>query len=310
MKKLRILTLGTENYLRTYSPSLQKDCEQQGYEFEKIVIEDQKDISNINHRILQAMVEYISNNDFERLCFMDPECRIVRPIPAEWIENDAPVVFFKVRNQDGTPDPKFVYKNKHGNGERLPCRIIGQPMFISGHDVQWFTMTLDLSKAASDRENQQFTRNEMFIETALEYHNIKYDRQHIIYNRHTSVPHLVVKGTWQTADTVIKHPDIYGLFDTDIMAGNPVFGENNILDAHLLERHTADIGTLDKLNHHMWLEASDQWEDFDEWTVHAKSGRIKLKGFNGVKYHHSIRIKQERAIMTPLIKAFKNNMET
>ena len=308
MRQLKILALGTADYLRTHGLPLQQDCERLGYDFEKITIDDQKDISNINHRILEEMVDYISKKQFQRLCFMDPECRIIAPVPDEWIESKIPVVFFKARNKDGTTDPKFTYRSKHGNGERLPCRIIGQPMFISKQDVDWFKMTLDLSKAASDIGNNQYTRNEMFIETALEYNNIDYMKEYIIYNRHANLKHSVVKGTWETSDTVIKHPDIYGLFDTKTIAGNPVFGDNPILDQQLLERHTKNLETLDKINNHMWLEASNEWEEFDEWSVHAKSGKIMLKGFKGVKYHHSIRTKQERNLNTPLVKAFKNTV--
>ena len=98
---------------------------------------------------------------------MDPECRIIKPIPEEWINADKPIVFFKVRYKDGTSDPKFVYKNKNGNGERLPCRIIGQPMFVSKQDIAWLKMILNLAKAASDIDNAEYTRNELFIETAL-----------------------------------------------------------------------------------------------------------------------------------------------
>ena len=304
MKKLRILTLGTADYLQTYGTSLQQDCERLGYDFDKITIDNKKDISNINHRILEQMVKYISDNEFERLCFMDPECKIIGPVPDEWIEFSRPVVFFKVRNTDGTTDPKFIYKNKHGNGERLPCRIIGQPMFISKQDVGWFRMTLDLSRAASDVANQQYTRNEMFIETSLEYNKIDFHREHIIYDRHADATHKVVKGTWETKDTVIKHPDIYGLFDQDVVAGNPMAGEEPILDQQTLERHTRTMENFDKINQHMWLETSDKWVDFGEWSVHAKSGRIMLKGFKGIKYHHSIRTKMERNINTPLIKTF------
>jgi hypothetical protein len=307
MKNLKILTLGTKRYLKKYSLALKQDCERLGYAFDQIAIDEQKDISAINHKILEEMVYYIVNHEFDRLCFMDPECRILRSVPNEWIMSSRPVVFFKIRNEDGSPDPKFVYKNKHGNGERLPCRIIGQPMFISKQDVGWFKMTLDLSRAASDLKNKQYTRNEMFIETSLEYNKINFHKEHIIYHRHARLPHKVVKGTWETPDTVIQHPDIYGLFDNRIVAGNPVFGDDPILDQKLLERHTSKIEIFDRINHHMWLESSDKWEDFGEWSVHAKSGRMKLKGFNGIRYHHNVRIKLEKKLNTPLIKLFKKN---
>ena len=306
MRQLKILTLGTADYLRTHGLPLQQDCERLGYDFEKITIDDQKDISNINHRILEKMVDYISKKEYQRLCFMDPECRIIAPVPNEWIESERPVVFFKVRNKDGTTDPKFTYRSKHGNGERLPCRIIGQPMFISKQDVDWFKMTLDLSKAASDIGNNQYTRNEMFIETALEYNNIDYKKEYIIYSRHADLKHSVVKGTWETSDTVIKHPDIYGLFDTKTIAGNPVFGDNPILDQQLLERHTKNLETLDKINKHMWLEKTADWQDFDEWSVNPALGQIKLRGFDGVKYHHSILEKIKKNLVTPAVIQFRN----
>ena len=306
MRQLKILALGTADYLRTHGLPLQQDCERLGYDFEKITIDDQKDISNINHRILEEMVDYISKKEFQRLCFMDPECRIIAPVPNEWIESERPVVFFKVRNKDGTTDPKFTYRSKHGNGERLPCRIIGQPMFVSKQDVDWFKMTLDLSKAASDIGNNQYTRNEMFIETALEYNNIDYKKEYIIYSRHADLKHSVVKGTWETSDTVIKHPDIYGLFDTKTIAGNPVFGDNPILDQQLLERHTKNLETFENINKHMWLEKTADWQDFDEWSVNPALGQIKLRGFDGVKYHHTILEKIEKNLVTPAVIQFRN----
>lgn len=307
MKDLKVITLGTSDYLEKFSSGLRKDCDQFGYQFNPITIRSEKNISSINHTILQEMVRHIQEQDFERLCFMDPECRIVKPIPNEWIESERPVVFFKARTESGEPDPKFVYMNKNGNGERLPCRIIGQPMFISKKDVGWFGMTLDLARSASDLEKQEYTRNEMFIETALEYNNIDYHREKIVYNRRARVPHRVVKGTWQTEDTIIQHPDIYGLFDHETISGNPVFGLDPVLDRALLERHTASLETLELINKHMWLEKSTQWQDFDEWSVNPGLGQIKLKGFDGVKYHHSILEKIEKNLITPAVRQFKHN---
>ena len=143
MRKLKIISFGTATYLEKYSKSLQQDCEKFGYGYTFITIPDQPNISAINHTILNSMVDYLEWKTYDRICFMDPECRIIKPIPKEWIDAKKPIVFFKIRYKDGTSDPKFVYKNKYGNGERLPCRIIGQPMFVSKQDMVWLKMLLN-----------------------------------------------------------------------------------------------------------------------------------------------------------------------
>ena len=51
MKKLKIVSFGTANYLEKYSKSLQEDCEKFGYGFTFITIPDQPNISAINHTI-------------------------------------------------------------------------------------------------------------------------------------------------------------------------------------------------------------------------------------------------------------------
>ena len=301
MRKLKILTFGTENYLKTYSKKLEADCKKFAYDFDTISITAEVSISTLNHTILNKMIEYVSHQDFDRLCFMDPECRIIKEIPSTWIENNKPVVFYKIRNSNGTPDPKFVYKNKDGNGERLPCRIIGQPMFINKEDNSWLKMTLDLSLAASDPANKQYTRNEMFIETALEYCKIDCVKENILYNRHTKLKNMVVKGTWETEDTIIKHPDIYSIFDHEVSSGNPYFGEKSILDESLLTRHTSTLKLLESLNKCMWLESTDKWLTFDCWKVQPSTGKIMLIGYKTIKYHHTIQQKLDKNINTPAV---------
>jgi len=300
---LRILTLGTADYLEKFS-GLADDCLKFKYEYEAITIPSQQNISEINHRILEHMIEYMETNDFDRLCFMDPECRIIRPIPQQWIDSERPVVFFKVRQEDGLPDAKFTYRNAQGNGERLPCRIIGQPMFLSKGDLPWFRMTLDLARAASDAPNKEFTRNEMFIETALEYNRVDYQAEHIIYNRRCAIKHRAVKGLWTTEDTIVQHPDIFGLFDKDIVAGNPVFGSDPILDKHLIERHTQVFETVEQLNELMFKEKHSEWQVIDNWRVQPCTGKMMFKDLPGVKYHYSIKDKISQGLQTPAVKEF------
>ena len=300
---LRILTLGTADYLDKFD-GLKHDCDRLGYEFQSIIIPKQRNISEINHRILEHMVEYIETTDFERICFMDPECRILRPVMPEWLNVDAPVMFFKVRNQEGEPDAKFIYRNAQGNGDRLPCRIIGQPMFISKNDVQWFKMTLDLAKAASDPENNEWTRNEMFIETALEYNHVDYIKEYIIYDRRCGKRQTAVKGLWQTEDTIFQHPDVYGLFDDSIKAGNPVLDQDPIVNKDIIERHTRTFEQIETINEMCWKEQSSEWITLDEWTVQPSTGKIKFNGLSGVKYHYSINEKRLRELNTPAVKEF------
>jgi hypothetical protein len=304
MNRLKILTLGTQEYLDSFVDPLRADCDKYGYDFQAITIRHSTDISEINHTILEQMVKHIEQEDFQRLCFMDPECRIVKAIPDEWINSQRPVVFFKARTEEGALDPKFVYKNKNGNGERLPCRIIGQPMFISKSDVPWFSMTLALSKAASDLPNKVYTRNEMFIETALEYCQVDYHAEKIVYARHAKTKHTAVKGLWSTEDTIIQHPDIYSIFNDRVAAGNPMFGEDMILNESLLERHTNDLDVLDKINEIMFKEKGDEWVRLEQWLLHPKTGKIKFADYPTFKYHHSMSRKIQDNILTPAVKEF------
>ena len=307
MKKLKIVSFGTANYLEKYSKSLQEDCEKFGYGFTFITIPDQSNISAINHTILESMVDYLEWKTYDRICFMDPECRIIKPIPEEWINADKPIVFFKVRYKDGTSDPKFVYKNKNGNGERLPCRIIGQPMFVSKQDIAWLKMILNLAKAASDIDNAEYTRNELFIETALNYCKVDYLCENIIYERECTVEHKVVKGLWQTEDTIIQHPDIYGLFDNDILAGNPYTDKIEVLDETVFKRHVSNINTLKDIDEAMWKEKTNKWLTFEQWQVQPSTGKLKFGNLKGIKYHHSVLKKIELGLKTPVAKQFGRN---
>ena len=300
---LRILTLGTADYLGKFK-GLKQDCERLGYQFHSVTIPPQNNISEINHRILEHMVDYIENTDFERLCFMDPECRVIQHKPSRWINTDLPVMFYKVRNKEGSPDPKFIYKNKHGNGERLPCRIIGQPMFISKSDVQWFKMTLELSKAASDPVNKEFTRNEMFIETALEYNNVEHIKEYIFYDRMCDKKQSAVKGLWTTEDTIIQHPDVYGLFDQDIKAGNPLLEQDPFVSKDIISRHTKHLEQIETMNELLWKEKANDWVDLDVWCIQPSTGKIMFKGLPGMKYHYSIADKISKGLNTPAVKEF------
>ena len=303
MKKLKIVSLGTANYLKKYSKSLQQDCEKFDYGYTFITIPDQPNISTINHTILNNMVDYMTHKTYDRICFMDPECRIIKPIPQEWIDAEKPVVFFKVRYKNGTSDQKLVYKNKNGNGERLPCRIIGQPMFVSKQDVTWMKMILQLAKAASDIDNLEYARNELFIETVLTYCKVNYLHENIIYERKCDITHKVVKGLWQTEDTIIQHPDIYGLFDKDILAGNPYTDEIKVLDENVFTRHVNNTDTLNKINEMMWKETTDEWLTFEQWQVQPSTGKLKFGDLKGIRYHHSMLKKIELGLKTPVTKS-------
>ena len=303
MRKLKIVSFGTATYLEKYSKSLQQDCEKFGYGYTFITIPDQPNISAINHTILNSMVDYLEWKTYDRICFMDPECRIIKPIPKEWIDAKKPIVFFKIRYKDGTSDPKFVYKNKYGNGERLPCRIIGQPMFVSKQDVVWLKILLNLAKAASDIDNLEYARNELFIETVLTYCKVDYLCENIIYERTCDITHKVVKGLWQTEDTVIQHPDIYGLFDKDILAGNPYTDEIKVLDENVFTRHVNNTDTLNKINEVMWKETTDEWLTFEQWQVQPSTGKLKFGNLKGIRYHHSMLKKIELGLKTPVTKS-------
>ena len=317
MRTLTIATFGTKDFLDKYAGGLRQDCDRFGYTYSQIEIPDRPSIARINHTILEAMMSFMEWENFDRLCFMDPECRILKAIPDEWIQARDPVVFLKVRQGDGEPDAKFVHDQE---GNALPCRITGQPMFVGGEDLTWFKSYVDITKAASDVDKGEYVRNEMFIDTALDLNRVKRIEEKIFFTRNDNLSdQKVVKGLWQTPDTIIQHPDIYGYFDSDISSKYGYHQSDKVLPQRIFDCHFS-AQHCNRVNELMYKEISSIAE-WPEGSLELSDGRIKLQGWTfdpptgkvqygdlqGIRYHHSIIQKAHSHIKTPATKQFVSN---
>lgn len=306
MVKLRVLAFGTADFLTKYSNGLRQDCEKFNYDCVITEVPKEAVIGRINQHVFDGIIEHLETQEYDRILLMDPECRILKPIPNEWLNTDHPVIFRKVRTEDGTPDAKFTYWAGSSAGNQLPCRIICQPMILSKADVKWIKLAHDLSVAASDIPNGEYVRNEMFLETAIDYTKTKTIDEYCVYNRKAKIPHKAVKGTWHTEDTIIQHPELHSLFDTDIVASRGKTHETNfILPARAIDNNVVNIETAEKINEAMWKERTSEWLTFEQWQVQPSTGRMKYKNFKGIVYHHSISNKIKQSINTPAVKQYK-----
>ena len=87
-------------------------------------------------------------------------------------------------------------------------------MILSKADIKWIKLAHDLSVAASDTPNGEYVRNEMFLETAIDYTKTKTIDEYCVYNRKAKIPF----GPYLAGGTLIS-----------ILSTNPI-GGNYILD--------------------------------------------------------------------------------
>ena len=310
MAKLKIIAFGTADFLEKYSDGLKNDCAKFGYDCVITTIPKEEAIGRINQHVFDGIIEHLETQEYDRICLMDPECRILKPIPDEWLNTEHPVIFRKVRTAEGTPEPKFTYWTSGAIGNQLPCRIICQPMILSKADIKWIKLAHDLSVAASDIPNGEYVRNELFLETALVYHKIKTIDEYCVYNRQANIPHKAVKGTWTTKDTIIQHPELHSLFDTDLVSSHGKDWQINILTKDKVETNVLDINTAEKIHEAMWKERTSEWLTFEQWHVQPSTGLMKYGNFKGMVYHHSLGDKINRGLNTPAVKGFLNRSST
>ena len=310
MAKLKIIAFGTADFLAKYSDGLKNDCAKFGYDCVITTIPKEEAIGRINQHVFDGIIEHLETQEYDRICLMDPECRILKPIPDEWLNTEHPVIFRKVRTAEGTPEPKFTYWTSGAIGNQLPCRIICQPMILSKADIKWIKLAHDLSVAASDIPNGEYVRNELFLETALVYHKIKTIDEYCVYNRQANIPHKAVKGTWTTKDTIIQHPELHSLFDTDLVSSHGKDWQINILTKDKVETNVLDINTAEKIHEAMWKERTSEWLTFEQWHVQPSTGLMKYGNFKGMVYHHSLGDKINRGLNTPAVKSFLNRSST
>lgn len=307
MSKLKIFAAGTKYFMDTYSGGLKQDCERYGYDIETDVVPDGS-FSELNYHIQQRMVEVVRHSS-QRICFMDPECRIVQPIPDEWIDCDHPVVFYKI-DDDAQTEVKYQY------GQTLTCPIIMQPFFVGPQDHAWLEWWRDCSLAASDHENKQFVPHELFLEIAMKFNNIKMNKKFITYNRNFKGKHQVVKGSWSTQDTIIQHPAIQGVLDPHVKHAVTSRKKDIVLDKRELHNHFQDFKTVKVVDELMFKEIKDIekwpistiqdgiWYGLEDWQFDPSTGKLRHKKFSSERYHHSLRKKLELGVKTPVVKQF------
>lgn len=307
MRRLKIFAFGTKYFMDTYSHGLRDDCDRLGYDMETSVVKDGS-FSTLNHEIQNLMLSAVKENN-DRICFMDPECRIVKPIPQEWIDSSHPVVFYKINDGEQT-------ESRYHYGQTLVCPIIMQPIFLGPEDLPWLNWWMECSLAGSDIEGEQYVPHELFLEIALRFNKIKIEKNFITYNRDYTGKHLVVKGSWKTDDTIIQHPAIQGVLDARVKHANERRKRDPVLHRRELHNHFQDTEILKRIDQLMYEETNDisQWPDnvrlvdgwfvIEDWKFDPTTGLVKHKNFDTIKYHHSLQHKIEHGIKTPVLKKF------
>ena len=318
MTNLKIVAYGTKNFIETYSQGLKNDCKTFNYECDIITIPDFKSISEINFYIQSQMIDYIGKTEAKRVCFMDPECRILKRFPNEWTEPGVPWCAYKIQHDD-----QAVLNYEYGY--TLPNRIMMQPFFCGKEDLEWMQWWLKVSTDVSNVKDKVYVPNELFLELALTFNNIKFKHGIITYNREYKGPHIVVKGSWSTKDTVVQHPCIHATLDTNILAANTKRRENNIITTRDLHNHFQDYDTIKIIDNLMLKEKADikdwptetlpvrintiNWFRCDEWLFRPSTGEVQNVNYPLIKYHPSINIKLKQNIMTPAVKLYKETFK-
>ncbi len=301
MHKLTVLTFGTEDFLEKYLDPLKQDCERHGYDLRAGTIPTQAHISNINHAILGKIVEYM-DTALGRVLILDPECRIVRPIPDSWINETKPIVFQKSH---------YIGKAYEYDKE-LPCTFIGQPMFCSANDLGW--MKWWYKAVTQMRHAGRYPPNETMLVLALKYNEVDTITKTIAYQRDYEGTYESVKGNWISDDVVIQHPCIHSALDSDVLAASQQTRDSKFLNKRDLHNHFQDydkVKTIDKL---MLKEITDvqtwpkgtlvkqDWYEIEQWLFQPSTGKIRHSQYNSVKYHHTMKEKIDLGIKSPAVK--------
>jgi hypothetical protein len=312
MPELKVHIHGTQYFIDTYSSELRSDCARWGYELITGIVPDSETFSHINNHIHREMVEVVHHaSDSDRILFLDPECRIVKPIPLDWINDKRPILCYKI--EEGKHEI-----NRYEYGHTLPGPIQMQPIFLSARDRTWIQWWYDVSMAASDVERNVYAPHEMFLELAVKFNKVEVHTEYCVYNRDWQHPHKVVKGSFQTADTIITHPDIHAMMDPKIKHGDMAFKHSPFLTLRKLHNHFNDHDVIKKIDELMFKEVHDitkwppnttmanEWYVVEDWFFDPRTGRLKHKNFPTIKYHVSLADKIRRDIKTPAVKKFQN----
>jgi hypothetical protein len=307
---LKIFAYGTDYFMETYSKDLMRDCSDFGYSLhlEKVPAGS---FSHLNHYIHVKMLEVVKNaGPDDRILFLDPECRIHKPIPQEWIDDERPIVCYKI--SDGKHE-----RESYQYGLTLPAPIQMQPIFLRAKDINWIQWWYDLSMAASDPVNNQYVPHELFLELAVKFNKVDAREELCIYNReYTKKKHLIVKGSWTTEDTIITHPAIHGVLDPNVKHANAERKASSILNRRELHNHFQDFELIKLIDQLMLQEKDvawppqcvkvDGWYEAHNWLFNPKEGLVKHKHFPLEKYHYHIRTKIARGIKTPVTRKFSH----
>jgi len=310
VQSLKIYVWGTQYFIDTYAGGLQSDCDKHGYALTIGVVPDADNFSHINHHIHRAMVDTVNNAEpTDRILFLDPECRIVKPIPEDWIQDTRPILCYKIA--DGKLDI-----NRYEYGHTLPGPIQMQPIFLTAQDSGWIQWWYDASMAASDPERAVYVPHELFLELALKFNNIDIHTEYCVYNREWQQPQKIVKGSFVTADTIITHPDIHALLDPHVKHSVQDMKDSLFLDRRKLHNHFNDFATIKQIDELMFKEQHDitkwpegttqegNWYCIDNWQFDPRKGKVKHKDYDVIKYHMSIDQKTNQNINTPAVKNF------
>ena len=310
MQNLKVYIYGTQYFIDTYATGLKDDCERYGYDLTVGVVPDAETFSHINHHIHREMVRVVRDaGPTDRILFLDPECRIVRPIPDEWIQDPRPILSYKIAT--GKHDI-----NRYEYGHTLHGPIQMQPIFLTARDIDWIQWWYDVSMAGSDKERNVFVPHELFLELAVKYNKVEAHIEYCVYNRDWQKPQKIVKGSFATPDTIITHPDIHALMDPNVKHSVKDLKESQFLIPRKLHNHFNDYETINKIDELMFKEVADvsrwpagtvvedNWFCVEDWMFDPTDGRLKHKHFPVIKYHASLQDKTSRKINTPAVKKF------
>lgn len=312
VQQLKIYIYGTQYFMDTHAGGLRSDCDRHGYELMTGVVPDADNFSHINHHIHRKMVEVVRDaGPTDRILFLDPECRIVRPIPEEWIQDARPILCYKIE-QDKLDINRYEY------GHTLPGPIQMQPIFLTAKDSEWIQWWYDASMAASDPDRHVYVPHELFLELALKFNHIDIHTEYCVYNRAWQQPQRVVKGSFVTADTIITHPDIHALLDPNVKHATQHIKDSPFMPPRKLHNHFNDLATIKQIDELMFKEQQDitkwpegtvvegEWYCIDSWQFDPRTGRLKHKDYDMIKHHISIDQKTNQNINTPAVRSFFN----
>ena len=171
------------------------------------------------------------------------------------------------------------------------------------------------------KSETEFAPNESFLELALDYFNITYHDQYIVFDRSWIGKHKCVKGNYSTEHTCILHPNLHSILDPTIKRPKGLQFSSSILPKNYLHNHFGDYKTVKLVDEVMFKEKTDikmwpngtkeltnnGWFAIDDWYFNPRNGQVKHKDYPTVKYHHSIAKKLELGIKTPWIIHYNTN---